>query len=190
MSAKINNYFFGKKPIHNLLTFNLNLSTNHQLRGSYFFSNYDTTNYGKLDNKRIKLYRVYPSLSSANLIPSTKFIYQPPITNLNLAYLPLSKYDSVYNSSNKYSGNAWFGDPIVQAFSRKYHNIEPYNIMSKEIDSVVSMFDHKLLFIFNPLNAMYNLQRDFTLGLSPTSKTFIPVKYLRNNDIFSRRLSL
>lgn len=105
MSAKINNYFFGKKPIDNLLTFNINLSTNYQLRGSYFFSNYDTTNYGKLDNKRIKLYRVYPSLSPSHLVPFTQFIYKPAVTNLNLAYLPLSKYDGIYDLFNKYSGN-------------------------------------------------------------------------------------
>lgn len=62
--------------------------------------------------------------------------------------------------------------------------------MSREIDSVISLFDNKLSFIFDPMSAVYNLQRAFTLGLSPTSKVFMPEKYLRSNDVFYRRFNL
>lgn len=62
--------------------------------------------------------------------------------------------------------------------------------MSKEIDSVISMFDVKLAAIFNPISAAYNLQRTFTLGLSPRSQVFMPHKYLRSQDSYFRRFNL
>ena len=101
MSSNISNYQFGKKPINNLLSFNLNLSIKFKLTGANFFSNYDTTNYGKLNNKRLPLYRVYPSLSSSSLAQPLNYIYTPASTNINLPFLPYNKYCL----DNKIGGN-------------------------------------------------------------------------------------
>lgn len=186
MSATISNYKFAKRSVDNLLAFNINLPIKYQLAGTYFFSNYDSTNYGKLENKRLFLHRLYPSLLSFSLTQPFNFIYTPAFTNVNLAGLPYSKY----GSNSKISGNPWFNDSIINTFSRRYHNISSYNIMCKETDSIISMFDNKFAFIFHPLSTTYNLQRIFTLGLSPSSKIFMPYKYLKNSQIFFKRFVL
>ena len=62
--------------------------------------------------------------------------------------------------------------------------------MSRETDSIISMFDNKLYSMFQPLSTTYNLQRVFTMGLSPTSKVFMPYKYLRSCQTFAHRFNL